>query len=239
MKKESVLIDWKGPRNLGVDQKIALIDKMGCDAIRFEEAKSNGLMWFNGYLPDEIREEVRAILERLMNGDPQSAEQIQRSGITLKEVKKIVAWTNLILTSEDGATIGSLSSGKDISSQVQMEKAQYEQSKNFQTLFEDANDAILIVQDGKLRYANKKVAEVSGYSQSELLELSFQELIDLEAKDETSDHEAEFSESGGVLQERKLIAKNGKRKSIHIHLVSTIWDGRVAAMVLVNSVKTV
>jgi PAS domain S-box-containing protein len=238
MKKESLLIDWISQSALSIDQKIALIDKVGCDAIRFGESNSNGLIWFNGYLPDEIREEVRSILERLMVGDPDVAEQIKESAITLKEVKKIIAWTNMILTSEDGATIGSLSSGKDISSQVQLEKAQYEQDKNFRSMYEDASDAILVLQDGKLRYANKKVAEISGYSPRELIDKNFQELVDLGRKEKTPELEKDYSEEGGGFQEYKLIAKNGRCKSVQLYMISTTWDGRVAAIVFIRSVHT-
>ena len=237
MKKETVLIDWKDPSTLSIDQKIAPIDEMGCDTIRFEETKSSGLIWFNGDLPDEIKDEVRSILERLMDGDPEAAERIRGSAITLKEVRKIIAWTNMILTDEDGATIGSLSSGTDISLQIKMEKAQYEQSKNFRFLFEDANDAILVIQDGKLRYVNRKVAEISGYTQSELMEMSLQDLIDLETKQNTSDREPD-SREGGVLQEYKLFAKNGELISVHIYMLSTTWEGRVAAMVFIKSANT-
>ena len=42
---------------------------------------------------------------------------------------------------------------------------------------ENANEAILVAQDGMLKFANPKAAEITGYSEDELVSIPFAELI--------------------------------------------------------------
>jgi PAS domain S-box-containing protein len=234
MKAESLLIDWNGPNTLSIDQKIALINKVGCDSIRFKRSESSDLIWFNGHLPIEIQEEVRSILEQLMEGNPETVEKFQNSGVTLKQDQKIIAWTNTILIGEGGETIGSLSSGKNISSQVLMEKAQCELYQNFQLLFDNANAAILILQDGQLKYANRQAAEISGLPQAELIDRKLIDLIDPDDRKIILDNNQAILEEGGMLLKLRLITEKDMSKFVEMNTILTTWDGRPATLIIME-----
>jgi PAS domain S-box-containing protein len=54
---------------------------------------------------------------------------------------------------------------------------------NYRTLVEEANDAVFIVQHGRVPYANKKTRELLGYSLEELCRIDFLDLVAPEYKD--------------------------------------------------------
>jgi PAS domain S-box-containing protein len=239
MKAESILIDWNGPGDMTSDQKIALINKMGCDVIRFKEAQSADVIWFNGQLADEIKNEVRSILEGLMADDAEAVQKIQNSAITRKKEKRIIVWYNTILTAGNGAIIGTLSSGEDISSQVQAEWAQSKSNEKFRLLIEDAKEAILVIQDSKFKYVNSKAGEFSGYSQAELMDRSLADLIKPEDRKVMLDRDPASLENGGIHSRFRMVAKNGECKLVDVNTVSTTWDGRTATLIFLEEINKV
>ncbi|MFH0845067.1 MAG: PAS domain S-box protein [Pseudomonadota bacterium] len=57
------------------------------------------------------------------------------------------------------------------------DKALKENEEKYRILVENANEAILVAQDGMLKFVNPKVTEISGYTREELTSKAFIDFI--------------------------------------------------------------
>ena len=62
---------------------------------------------------------------------------------------------------------------RDITEQKSAEEELRISEAKYRLLIDTSNEGILVIQDGKLRFVNKKVLDVTGYSKEELLAKPF------------------------------------------------------------------
>ncbi|MGD9007219.1 MAG: ATP-binding protein [Desulfobacteraceae bacterium] len=65
----------------------------------------------------------------------------------------------------------------DIEDRVSSKKALLNSKEKYRLLVENANDAIFVVQDDRIKFANSKTTRMTGYETSELMDMPFAELI--------------------------------------------------------------
>jgi PAS domain S-box-containing protein len=163
---------------LDADEKVMLINKAGCELIGCSEKEITGRNWFDMFIPEEKREEVRAAFKGLMTGRIEHAESYENVIVSKSGQKRMIVWHNTLLRDEANNIIGSLSSGEDITARTDAEEALRESEEKYRDLFENANDAIFIV-DADQNYidVNRKAVELFGYSREELLSMNILDII--------------------------------------------------------------
>ncbi|MHC4681086.1 MAG: two-component system sensor histidine kinase NtrB [Planctomycetota bacterium] len=108
-----VALDLKG--------RVTLINKMGCEVLGCEEDEIIGNNWFDFYVPEEVREQVRNLFGKLMAGEVRVPEYYENP-ISVKDgQERIIAWHNTILTDKAGHIVGTLSSGEDVTERKRTE----------------------------------------------------------------------------------------------------------------------
>ncbi len=115
-------------------QEVTLINPRGCEMLEHTEEEIIGKNWFDNFLPEGYREKSKNIFNQLISGNIELIEYSESMIITSQGTERIVAWHNTVLKDGDGNTIGTLSSGEDITQRKQAE----EQIKNHNTLLQDA-----------------------------------------------------------------------------------------------------
>jgi PAS domain S-box-containing protein len=65
----------------------------------------------------------------------------------------------------------------DIEDRIGSKRALLNSEEKYRLLVENANDAVLVVQDGRIKFANSKTTRMTGYGHSELMDMPFAELI--------------------------------------------------------------
>jgi len=120
---------------------------------------------------------------------------------------------------------------------VQLEKNFIERTRKlresqikYKEIIESSNDIILIVQDGKVTYANRKTREITGYSENEILGLPFIELVVPE------DHNLVSYKSSSTYSFR-MRKKGGGDFLAEVNEVNTVWEDRPAVLKFIRDIS--
>ncbi|PIE34737.1 hypothetical protein CSA56_06870 [candidate division KSB3 bacterium] len=105
------------------DQRVSLINKKGCEILGYAEDEILGQNWFDCFLPEWNREEVRLGFFKLLQGEIASLEYHENPIVTHKGEERLIAWHNTLLIGKDGRITGTLSSGEDITERKLAERA--------------------------------------------------------------------------------------------------------------------
>jgi len=117
---------------LGADQKVKLINKKGCEVLRCKDDEIIGKNWFDNFLPEESRNEVKAVFDRLMAGEIEPVEYFENAVLTRQGEKRIIAWHNTVLKDEANNITGAMSSGEDITESNQVGKEVHQLKKELE-----------------------------------------------------------------------------------------------------------
>jgi PAS domain S-box-containing protein len=107
---------------IGADQKVALINKNGCEVLGYKESEVLGENWFDLFVPEPVRDDVRASFLKLMAGEIEPVEYFQNPVLTKSGEERMIVWHNTVLRDEDGKIYSTLSSGEDITEKVELER---------------------------------------------------------------------------------------------------------------------
>jgi PAS domain S-box-containing protein len=107
---------------IGIDQKIRHINKKACDILECKEEEIIGKNWFDNFIPQRNMRKVKVICENLMAGEIEAGEYFEYEVLTMTGEEKIIGWHYAVLTDEKGDTIGTISSGVDITDRKKIDK---------------------------------------------------------------------------------------------------------------------
>ena len=170
-----------------------------------------------------------------------------------------IAWgeAHPSLMKEDGKIIGAQAILRDITERKQMEEKlrQYsehleelvqkrteellESEKRYSVLVEEASDGVVILQDERIAFTNKKGAELIGYSKDELLGVPFEKLVS-EKHRLIVEKRYEKRLRGEKLPEAleiELIAKTGEYVPIELTGALVRSQGRPADLIIIRDIR--
>jgi diguanylate cyclase (GGDEF)-like protein/PAS domain S-box-containing protein len=126
----------------------------------------------------------------------------------------------------------------DITEKVNMEEALKSSEEKFKFIFENAAEAIFIIQDNHIRIANPMTVRSSGYSLTELLTMDFSHFILPEDRDRCirAYQERLRSESANGKIEFRIVRKNGTIIWAQAIGAKVAWEGHVAVQYFVNDI---
>jgi len=173
--KAEQYLDLAGVILVAIDTRgrVTLINRKGCELLGYREQDILGKDWFTGFLPRKNVSEMKSVFEKLMEGDVEPVEYYENMVRTATGEERLIAWHNTILKDEKDRIIGTLSSGEDITERKRAEEALRESEEKYRNLVERANDGIIIIQDGLIRYANDRAAEMAGFDIDDMIETPF------------------------------------------------------------------
>ncbi len=108
----------------------------------------------------------------------------------------------------------------------------------YRQVVENANEAILVAQDGMLRFVNRMACEITGYSEAELLGRPFLDFIHRDDRSMVTDlHQRRLR--GETLPTRypfRLVVRDGDTRWVEIGVVLIEWEGRAATLNLLTDI---
>ncbi|MBI2859387.1 MAG: PAS domain S-box protein [Chloroflexi bacterium] len=122
----------------------------------------------------------------------------------------------------------------------QAEEALRHSEEKYRLLVENAGEAVLIVQDGKVKYANPKALAMAGTPVEELAARPFVDIVHPEHRKSLSET-LRLVESGKALDrpiDFKIIDREGRVKWVEANYVRVEWGGKPAVLGLATDIST-
>jgi len=129
---------------------------------------------------------------------------------------------------------------RDITERKLIEKALRKREEEYRTLVENANEAIIVIQDGKIRFANPKTYEAGGYSEHDLISKYFLDFVHPEDRDMVlRNYKKRLSgEEISDVYSFRVFDKNGKIRWVEANAVLIEWEGRQATLNFLTDITT-
>jgi len=133
---------------------------------------------------------------------------------------------------QSGEVIGILGVFWDVSKLKRTEEALQESEAKYRSPVENANEAIIVNQDGVLKFTNPKISKLLGYSPEEAVGRSFLEFVHPDDQLLVVDRcrKRLEGEVPTVVCTFRAIHKDGSIRWAEIHSVLTAWEGKPAIM---------
>ena len=118
------------------------------------------------------------------------------------------------------------------------DKALRESEEKYRLIVENANEAILIVQEAKLQFVNPKTVEIMGYSQKDLINKEFLEFVHPEDHALVAERYRKrlMDEDVPSVYSFRIIDIYGNIKWVEINAVKTQWIGKEATLNFINDI---
>ncbi len=232
--------DIAGVMLVGLDNNgnVSAVNKKACDVLGYEEGEIRGKNWFDHFIPPRIKNELLTVAEKLLHGEIESVEYYENPVLTRNGEERLIAWHNAFIKDETGQIIGHISSGEDITEARHAEAALRQSEEKYRTVVENANEAIFIAQDWVLKFCNPKTIEMLGFTQEELQNKPFAELIHPDDRAMVMDRHKRRLKGERVEDAYafKIISKDLRLKWIEIKPLLISWEGRPGTLVFMSDI---
>lgn len=121
---------------------------------------------------------------------------------------------------------------RDITKRKRAEEALTESEEKYRTLVENAKEAILVIQDGVIKFLNPKAEEISGFSKEEFLLKPFADRIYPDDLEKVMERHERILNGEDLLEPNiyRVFRKDGSLRWVEGTGVSINWDGRPASL---------
>ncbi|MGC8718242.1 MAG: MASE3 domain-containing protein, partial [bacterium] len=117
-------IEYAGTIFLLLDRngKVSLINKMGSDVLGYPKDEIIGKDWFENFIPEYTRKEIKDYFFRLIEDSNVPKEEYLENYVRARNGEKVIRWHNSLLRDENGKVFGVLSSGVDFTREKELEE---------------------------------------------------------------------------------------------------------------------
>jgi len=120
-------LDLAGVVFLGLDRDgcVTLVNRKGCEVLAGTEADITGQNWFDTFIPEKKRQQVREVFDALISGEDEAGlPDYENEILTLSGERRVLEWHNAIERDAEGRVVGIMSSGIDITERKRAEDVQ-------------------------------------------------------------------------------------------------------------------
>ena len=196
-----------------------------------------GKNWFDNFVPARVKSELLAVSSKLFSGK-EGAEFHENPVLTKSGEERLIAWHNTALRDDKGKAIGYLSSGEDVTERKRAEERLVQSEKKYSTIVEKGNDGIVIIQDGRLIFANSRTPEITGLPLDKVLGRSFIDFVSPAYRGLVADNYKRriSGEKAPDRYEIEILSKDGESIPVEITGSAIEYEGKPADMVVIRDI---
>ena len=120
---------------IGLDEKVKMINKRGCEILGYSEKEIVGKNWFEHFLPKLVKNDVRRIFYDLINGEVEFHGIEEGFVLNKNGEERVILWHNALLRDEEGKIYATLSSGNDVTERIRIQLELKESEEKYRNLF--------------------------------------------------------------------------------------------------------
>ncbi|AFM25929.1 hybrid sensor histidine kinase/response regulator [Desulfomonile tiedjei] len=163
---------------LDVTGRVTMVNKKGCEILDRPETDILGKDWFEHFIPETIRYQIKDRFREVITGSLKDSEYAENMVLTGRGKNRLIAWHNSILMDRKGAIVGTLSSGEDITVRRGAEQALRESEERFRRLYEQSPLPYQSLDaEGRLLDVNNAWLNELGYERTDVIGKSFGEFL--------------------------------------------------------------
>jgi PAS domain S-box-containing protein len=212
---------------VNTDGNVSMINRKGCEVLGYEEDMIIGKCWFNHFLPEEQREQVREVFGQLMKGEIEPVEYYENTVVNKHGEERLISWHNSLLKDSSGNITGCLSSGKDITDRKRVEEALLQSEKKYRSL---TNNIPGMVYRGNADwsvniYSNSE--SVCGYSNEDFRthKIKWVDIIYPDDKQRVREEGIELAiKPSSIVQAYRITARDGSIRWVEDHKIALFTD---------------
>ncbi len=142
------------------------------------------------------------------------------------------------LLDADGNVVGVMGSYEDITEHKRREEALMASENRYRILVDGASEAIIVAQDGMLRFVNQATTELTGFSKQELISTPFQMFVHKDDRSLVMENyqKRTIGERAPSNYVFRLITKEGTVKWVQINAVAVDWEDRPASLTFLTDI---
>jgi PAS domain S-box-containing protein len=127
---------------------------------------------------------------------------------------------------------------QEVNERKWMEEVLRKSEEKYRLVVENANEAIVIIQDGFIRYVNPKATKITGYTEEELTSRPFIDFIHPDDRDRAMERYLRRLKGDSLpnVHSTRIIDGEGNMKWLEINAVLITWMGRPATLSFFNNI---
>ncbi|MCD6462904.1 MAG: diguanylate cyclase [Thermotogae bacterium] len=149
--------------NLVLDRNgcVKMINQKGCEILGHSKEEIIGKDWFENFLPLHVKDEVKGVFHKVLNGEIEAVEFFENPVLTSSGKEVMVSWHNSIIKNERGEPEEILSSGIDVTTHVEYRKRMENHIKFARKLLEMIRTILDIKPDTDSREIFEKIMDMT------------------------------------------------------------------------------
>jgi len=144
------------------------INAKGCKVLDCNRAEIIGKNWFDNYLLESHRDEVKDVFEKIVNKEISNVEFFENGIVTSKGEERVISWHNNTIRDEDGEISFVISAGEDITDKKKAEKALVESEEKYKYVFDKSPVGKSLTKPSGELSVNQTFCMMTGYTKQEL-----------------------------------------------------------------------
>ncbi len=182
------------------------------------------------FIVPEDRDRVMASVEQMAASG--HVENVEYSVLTRDGEPVSVESNGLALRGDDGGLLGCVIIARDVRERKKALEALRASEEKYRAVVENANEAIVVAQDGMLKFFNAKTLEITGFDRRDLRAKPFIELIHPDDRQMVVERHLRRlqGERFPSVYSFRVVGKSGKVAWVEINAIAITWEGKPATL---------